>query len=92
MPLSLKQLQNYCLYHVDDSSKCRYLAQDDNDPNIWFCLKKSARKAETDDEIVEYVKEFKSKGLDPYKQDVPLGDNCSGYPILRYKIQGYDQK
>jgi len=92
MPLSLKQLQDVCLIYTNDSRKCKYLAQDDSNASVWYCLKKSSKKAEVDDETSDYLKDLKKKGVDPRKQGTPLGDNCDGYPILRYIKQGYDQK
>jgi hypothetical protein len=92
MPLSLKQLQDVCLIYTNDSRKCKYLAQDDSNASVWYCLKKSSKKAEVDDETNDYLKDLKKKGIDPRKQGTPLGDNCDGYPILRYIKQGYDQK
>lgn len=92
MPLSLKQLQDVCLIYSNGSSKCKYLAQDDSNASVWYCLKKSSKKAEVDDETNDYLKDLKKKGVDPRKQGTPLGDNCDGYPILRYIKQGYDQK
>jgi hypothetical protein len=92
MPLSLKQLQDVCLLYSNDSRKCRYVAQDDTNHNVWFCLKKSSKKAEIDEETDDYLRDMRKKGNDPKKQAVPLGDNCEGYPILRYIKQGYDQK
>jgi hypothetical protein len=59
---------------------------------MWYCLKKSSKKAEVDDETNDYLKDLKKKGGSPHKQGTPLGDNCDGYPILRYIKQGYDQK
>ena len=92
MPLSLKQLQDVCLLYSRDSRKCKYVAQDDTDSSMWFCLKKSSKRAEIDDEADDLLKDLKKKGTDPRKQGAPLGDNCEGYPILRYIKQGYDQK
>jgi len=90
MPLSLKQLQDVCLLYASDYRRCRYLGQDENDPSIWQCLKKSLKKKEIDDEAADYLKELKKKGIDPKTQGIPLGDNCSGYPIFKYLKQGYD--
>jgi arabinogalactan endo-1,4-beta-galactosidase len=70
--------------------RCRYAAQDDSDPTKWYCLKLSSKKAEIDDETKDFLKDAKKKGIDP--KTAPLGDNCSGYPILKYKEQGYDKK
>jgi len=92
MPLSLRQLQDVCLIYANDSRKCRYLAQDDTNSSVWYCLKKSSKKSEVDDETNDYLRDLKKKGVDPRKQGTPLGDNCDGYPILRYIKQGYDQK
>lgn len=92
MPLSLKQIQDVCLIYANDSRKCKYLAQDDSNPSVWYCLKKSSKKSEVDDETNDYINDLKKKGQDPRKQGTPLGDNCDGYPILRYIKQGYDQK
>lgn len=89
--LSLKQLQDVCLAHVRDSSTCRYCATDEDDPNKYFCAKKSKDKDQIDAEINDEIDAMKSQGLDPYKQNHPLGDNCPGYPILKHIIQGYDQ-
>jgi len=92
MPLSLAQLKDVCLLHRQDGKRCRYLAQDELDGSKWYCLKKSGKKAEVDDETEDYIKESKKKGIDPRSQVIPLGDNCAGYPILKHITQGYDQK
>jgi hypothetical protein len=89
MPLSLKQLRDVCLLYSGTSKKCRYLAQDDTDSSKWYCLKQSSKKSEIDDETKEYLKDTKKKND---SKVIPLGDNCSGYPILKYKEQGYDKK
>lgn len=91
MPLSLKQLHDVCMLHSGNYKRCRYLAQDDSDSTKWYCLKKSSKKSEVDDEAVEFLKELKKKGLDPRKQGIPLGDNCDGYPVLKHLEQGYDK-
>ena len=92
MPLSLKQLHDICLLNDNDGKKCRYVAQDDTNPSVWFCLKKSSKKTEIDAEADDFIKDAKKKGSSIKKQGPPLGDNCAGYPILRYIKQGYDQK
>ncbi len=93
MSLSLNQLRDVCLvYSSDSSKKCRYLAQDDIDSSAWYCLKQSSKKADVDDEVRDYLKDLKNKNIDPKTKGMPLGDNCKGYPILKYIKQGYDQK
>jgi hypothetical protein len=90
MPLSLKQLQDVCMLYSGSSHRCRYISQDDTDPAKWYCLKKTSKKADIDDEVVEVLKELRKKGLDPRRQALPLGDNCDGYLPLKYLTQGYD--
>jgi hypothetical protein len=91
MPLSLKQLQDVCLLYSGNYKRCRYLAQDDTDSTKWYCLKKSSKRSDIDDETYEFLKELKKKGLDASKQGIPLGDNCDGFPILKHIDQGYDK-
>ena len=70
MPLSLKQLQDVCLMHSRDFDKCRYLAQDDIDSNhAWFCLKKSSKKSEIDDDVADLLKDFKKNGTTLEKKE-----------------------
>jgi hypothetical protein len=90
MPLSKKQLQDKCLLWSGSYKRCRYLAQDDNDWSKWYCLKLTAKKAEIDVETEEFIKDTRKKGQDPKKANIPLGDNCQGYPILKFIEQGYD--
>lgn len=89
--LSHKHLQDICLLYDGTHEKCRYLAQDEMDYSKYYCLKKSKKGAEIDVELDDFVKETRKKGKDPRKENIPLGDNCSGYPILRYLEQGYDK-
>jgi len=91
MPLSLKQLQDVCMLYNGSSKRCRYLAQDDTDHNKWYCYKKTSKKADIDDEVLEFLKELKKKGMDPKRQSIPFGDNCAGYLPLKTLEQGYDK-
>ena len=89
--LSLKQLTDVCLLG-QGSGECRYLDQDESDSSKFYCLKKSsARAKDIDAELEELIKDSLMKNKDPKKNNIPLGDNCSGYPLLRNKMQGYDQ-
>ena len=90
MPLSRKHLQDVCLLY-GGHKRCRYLAQDDNDWSKYYCVKRGPKKQEIDDEIDELVGDMQMKGQDPRKANIPLGDNCSGYPILKFIEQGYDK-
>lgn len=88
--LSLKQLKDVCLINDGTYKKCRYLAQDDNDYTKYYCIKKTAKAQELDDTLNDFLREARKKGKDPLKDNIPLGDNCNGYPLLRHLMQGYD--
>lgn len=88
--LSSKQLKDVCLLNMN-SRQCRYLAEDDSEPNKFYCLKKSPKSKDVDVEVEDFMQEMRRKGKDPKKEHTPIGNNCSGYPILRYKEQGYDK-
>jgi hypothetical protein len=90
--LSLKQLKDVCLNSDVTSQRCRYLCQDEVNNSKFYCLKLSAKAGKIDAEIDNYVKTMKSKGKNPDDENLPLGDNCSGYPFLRHIEQGYDKK
>lgn len=88
--LSLKQLKDVCLVNDNTYLKCRYLSQDENDYTKWYCLKKTTKALDVDSELDEFVRDCRKRGKDPRKENVPLGDNCAGYPLLRHINQGYD--
>jgi hypothetical protein len=90
--LSNKQLENVCLIHEAAYKKCRYLSLDDADHTKYYCLKKNIRKQEIDLEINNTINESISLGKDPKTLNIPLGDNCQGYPVMRYIEQGYDKE
>lgn len=90
MMLSLKQLQDFCLLN-NGSKQCRYLAEDESDSRKFYCLKKSPKSKDIDIEVEDFLQEMKRKGKDPKKENTPIGDNCSGFIILRHKEQGYDK-
>lgn len=89
--LSDKQLEDICLAYEPSVRRCRYLEQDDEDMHKFYCLKKMPdRKDEIDIDLNQFINECQKKGKDSSKENVPLGDNCSGYIKLKYKEQGYD--
>ena len=90
--LSLRQLKDVCLADNKTFRRCRYLCQDDVDPQKFYCIKMSAKAKSVDEEIKNYIDLMHSKGKDPTKYNLPLGDNCQGYPFLRHLEQGYDKK
>jgi len=90
--LSNKQLQDVCLCYSGGSAQCRYLAQDEVDWKKWYCQKLIRSKKDKIDVTVEkYREECRKAGTDPFSQGSPIGDNCSGYPLLRHVEQGYDK-
>lgn len=93
MVLSLKQVKDVCLIN-GGANMCKYLDEefDDNGKLIDICKKISPDSKIIDSQLVEFLTNMKSAGLDPKQQGVPLGDNCQGYLPLKAKIQGYDQK
>lgn len=90
--LSLKQLKDICL--IDDLThrRCRYLTQDDTDRSKFYCMKMSAKAKKIDEEIDSYMHTMNIKGKSIYNDNLPFGDNCHGYPLLRHIEQGYDVK
>lgn len=91
--LSKLQLQNVCLLHSGNSDTCVYLAHDDMDYSKYCCMKmRKLEKDKIDKKAEDFVRQCKKKGMDPYDQGVPLGDNCKGYPLLKFITQGYDIK
>lgn len=89
--LSLKQLEDYCLYDMDHK-RCRYLEVDEFDSSKYYCCKKNIRKKDRIDHDIEKFRiKCAKNNLDITQQGVPLGDNCDGFVKLRHKEQGFDQ-
>jgi len=93
MALTKKQLKDVCLLYGNEQ-QCRYLDEDidDNGDICNVCKKQSVYKKIIDDEVDDFLAEMKKNGQDPMAQGVPLGDNCTGYIVLKSKSQGYDVK
>lgn len=88
--LTPKQLADVCLLYSGNVKQCRYLEED---PSNWkfFCIKLSPNaKKKKDSTIAQFLTECQHKGIDPTKQGIAMGDNCSGYPIMKNSQQGYD--
>ena len=90
--LSKKQLQDVCLNNDTTYKKCRFIGQDENQYGIFYCMKQSSSAIEINQEVDDFVKECRKRGKDPKAENMPLGNNCQGYPILRHIEQGYDKK
>ncbi len=89
--LSLKQLDDICLVNSNSSERCRYLTADENEFGKFYCMKLSSRREQIDEEVEEYLVEMRRLGRDPNRDNLPLGDNCQGYPLFRNIEQGYDK-
>lgn len=89
--LSKKHVQDVCMVNSIDVRRCRFLVEDDTNFGRWHCLKLTSRRSIIDVELETFVKESRRKGQDPYKSNLPFGDNCGGYPIMRTIEQGYDR-
>lgn len=92
MSLSKGQVSDVCLLG-QGTQQCRYLAEDDVVRNMFYCLKKSKdKKDKIDVEVSSLVKDLKRRGKDIDAQNIPVGNNCGGYIILKHVEQGYDVK
>lgn len=90
MALTLRQVNDVCMVN-GSASQCRFLAEDEQINGKYYCLKLlSQQKVEINQEISDFVKKYKDKGIDPNTMGLPLGDNCGGYRFLKTKMQGYD--
>ena len=90
--LSLKQLTDVCLCYEGGHERCRYLEQDDDDWNKFYCLKKNPKKKQDIDlEMAAFIEKCKKASKDPTKENIPMGDNCGGYLKLKHVQQGYDK-
>ena len=91
MSLSQKQLEDVCLLHVGDSGTCRYLRSDETYYNTFCCMKlRPNEQKKIDLKIGQFVRDCRKKNVNPHSANVPLGDNCAGYPVLKHVQQGYD--
>ena len=83
MTLTPRQVEDVCLLHHSDKSKtCRYLLQDDLQDK-WYCQKFRPLEKEKIDNRLEKIQN-RNFG------NIPSGDNCAGYPLLKHVDQGYD--
>ena len=90
--LSKKQLTDVCLLGAMSYDTCRYCQRDAIDYMKWYCVKLYERdQKKIDKKIYDYLIDCDQKGISPYASNVPLGDNCSGYPLLKTIEQGYDK-
>ena len=90
MSLSIPQLKDVCLLH-SGAKQCRFLRIDDVDPDKHYCMKKRpVERRKIDQKVNEFLSDCQKKRMDASKQNLPIGDNCTGYPVLKHKLQGYD--
>lgn len=86
MALTIRHLGEVCLLHHPDPTKtCRYLVNDELEPDKWYCQKLRAEaKRQIDDGIDAATRKAR------VRSGVPSGDNCEGYPLLKHMPQGFD--
>ena len=88
MTLSARHLKDICLLDSTDKNKtCRYLRNDELDENKWYCQKLQQHIKSKIDKNIMAMKRRVSGSL---SINMPSGDNCSGYPLLKHVVQGYD--
>ena len=82
MALTQLQMVNVCSPMTGDyKSVCRYLV------SVYRSDKKMVNLC-TKHAPTEYAKLDKSRG--PWVKSTEMGDNCGGYPYLKWAAQGFD--
>ncbi len=87
--LSKLQVARVCMAN-QGSDQCRYL---DDEGGKFFCKKLSPDAQIIEQEVQTFLKNAQANKVDPYAQNVPLGDGngCKGYLYLgSSKLQGID--
>jgi hypothetical protein len=91
MTLTKNQLKDVCLLNESSHKTCRYLRNDDLDPVKWYCCKlRDHEKIKIDSRVKQFLKDCKDRNIDPKTLNIPMGNNCEGYPLLKIIEQGYD--
>lgn len=85
MPLSDLQVFHVCKMNVSNNQTCRYLSEDIIFQGSYQCLKLTGQKPHIDEAVSDYISSRVSE------DDVPVGDNCPGYPVLRHAVVGFDK-
>ena len=95
--LSEKQVEDVCLPFVCNanggimsSAQCRYCVFDYSGTTQCHKLSKSARD-NIDKKIEKLKQEAVTQGVSLDDIGEPTGDNCPGFPIMRYVEQGYNK-
>lgn len=91
MVLSKNHVINVCNVNGGVSC-CRYIDEtiDDAGQVIDICRKKTVDKKIIDEQILEEIEDLKKQGQNIINSNKHIADNCSGYLLLKSKIQGYD--
>jgi hypothetical protein len=88
MTLTSRHLAEVCMQGCHDAGlTCRYLRNDEIDESKWYCQKLQPEIKSRIDRDVNAVLESIRR---PEKIKMPCGDNCAGYPLLKYIPQGFD--
>lgn len=86
MTLTNRHLGEVCLLHNPDPTKtCRYLLNDELDPDKWYC-----QKLRPDAKIYADILISSNSRKSKVRLGMPSGDNCEGYPVLKHIDQGFD--
>lgn len=86
MALTIRHLGEVCLLHHPDPTKtCRYLLNDELDPDKWYCQKLRPDAKRQIDEVVD-----SSSRKSRVRSGIASGDNCEGYLLLKHMPQGFD--
>jgi len=85
--ISKQHIEKFCQPEQGHKT-CRYFAENVKDGNF-YCLKKTLKKQEMDNELHNKMELFKKQGKEIKDTCLPLGDNCDGLPISQME-QGFD--
>ena len=88
--ISEKHLEDVCMRNCG-SKTCRYLYNDDLNPNQWNCNKlRPIEKVKIDVSLENFIRDCKKRKINPKNLSQPMGDNCEGFLIMKNIKQGYD--
>ena len=84
--LSDNHLEKVCMYG-SGTKQCRFL--DNLNTGDCVCLKQTPQAITINSKVNTHIQSRKAKQLKPA---IPVGNNCSGYTMLKHVLQGYDVK
>jgi len=88
MTLSNLHVKNVCLLK-QGNKQCRYLNYDDM--SGYQCVKLVIDKKKlADNKVRNHILECRKDKKDVKDTNMPMGNNCQGYPKFNHLVQGYD--